>query len=315
MAAPSVQLSADDPIVSVVVPCYNRAKLIPRAVKSVQEQNFESLEIVLVDDGSADDTVDVVEELKLDERRIRFVRHERNRGEAGARNTGVKTARGAYIAFLDSDDEWLPGKLTSQFELLSQYGDDPVGCVTSLFQSWPDGRIDRIQDWSDQLPITELNVLTRGCGLALGTTLLVRRSVYETVGYYDESLPLLVDLDWLCRYLRNYPLVKLAVPLARYHKSPMRRGEFIEQAVDSFLKKNAGYLSGFGLFERWRIKSQFHAYASQAYEVHGPHAGFLISRGLCLLYNPFQSMRTYLHWIAALCRIVRVGEPKAVNQR
>jgi glycosyltransferase involved in cell wall biosynthesis len=115
MIASPVQLSTECPLVSVVVPCYNRARLIPRAVKSVQEQNFESLEIVLVDDGSSDDTVGVVERLKTTEPRIRFLRHERNRGEAAARNTGVKNARGRYIAFLDSDDEWLPGKLKCQF--------------------------------------------------------------------------------------------------------------------------------------------------------------------------------------------------------
>jgi glycosyltransferase involved in cell wall biosynthesis len=310
--ASSVQLSTECPLVSVVVPCYNRAKLIPRAVRSVQEQSFESLEIVLVDDGSSDDTVSVVERLKANEHRIRFLRHERNRGEAAARNTGVRNARGKYIAFLDSDDEWLPCKLKSQFELLSQTGDKPVGCVTSLFQSSPDGRTDRIHDWSDRLPITDVNVLTCGCGLALGTSLLVPRAVYEVVGYYDESLPLLVDLDWLCRYLQAYPLVKLPVPLARYHKSPMRRGEFTEQAIGAFLKKNAGYLSGFKLFERWKIKSQFYAYISQSYEVHGPQTRFLISRGLCLLYNPFQSLRTHLHWVGALFRIVRIGKSTPV---
>lgn len=311
MTPPQVQSPAAEPLVSVVVPCFNRATLIPRAVRSVQQQNFESLEIVLVDDGSADDTVAVVEQLQLTEPRIRLIRHERNRGEAGARNTGVKNARGKYIAFLDSDDEWLPGKLARQLDVLSRTGGDLVGCVAGLIQILPDGQETLVQDWSDRKPINEVNVLTGGCGLALGTTLVVPRAAYDVVGHYDESLPLLVDLDWLCRYLQSYPLIKVPEPLARYNKSPMRRGEGTERAIGLFLTKNAGYLAKFSRRERWKIRSQFFAYMSQAYEVHGPHNRFVSTRGQCLLYNPIQPPGTYLHWIAALLRFVRIGEPRA----
>lgn len=298
------------PDISVVIPCFNRAGLIPRAVRSVQAQKIDSMEIILVDDGSADDTVAVVARLQAEDPRIRLVRHERNRGEAGARNTGVKNARGAYIAFLDSDDEWLPGKLDAQLKALAQAGEFIGGCLTGAVQVSEDGQEFAMRDWSDRLPITEINILSRGCGLAMGTTFLVRRQVYDVVGYYDETLPLMVDLDWLCRFLQSYSVIKLKQPLARYNKSPMRRGEMLENAIRPFVTKNARYLEKFSLMERRKIHSQFLAYISQSYEVHGPQTRFVSTRGQCLLLNPFQSLKTYLHWMAAALYIIRVGEPQ-----
>lgn len=304
------QIPLPHPLVSVVIPCYNRAPLIPRAIKSVQAQNFDSLEIILVDDGSADDTPAVVARFQADDPRVRFVRHERNRGEAAARNTGVINAQGKYIAFLDSDDEWLPGKLKIQIEALSRADKSVGGCFTGAIQVTPEGRESVVNDWSRRLRISDLNILTEGCGLAMGTTSMVLRTAYDTIGYYDEALPLLVDVDWLCRFVQAYPVIKVQQPLARYHKAPMRRGESMEQAVAAFVNKNADYLSKFSRINRWKIDSRFFAYISQSYEVHGPHSRFVITRGQCLLFNPFQPLNTYLHWIAALFHVIHIGETR-----
>jgi len=98
--------------VSVVIPTYNRGSLLPRAIRSVLNQTFTDFELIVVDDASTDDTQRVVK--GFSDLRVRYFRHERNRGGAAARNTGIGAARGEFIAFLDSDDEWLETRLAEQ---------------------------------------------------------------------------------------------------------------------------------------------------------------------------------------------------------
>ncbi|MFC6974687.1 glycosyltransferase family 2 protein [Halomicroarcula sp. GCM10025709] len=116
---------ADRPRVSVVVPTYNRADTVGRAVESALAQTVTDIEVVVVDDGSTDDTAAVV--TGIDDERVRYLAHERNRGRSAARNTGIEAARGEYVAFLDSDDRWLPGKLDRQLAELSRRPPEWIG--------------------------------------------------------------------------------------------------------------------------------------------------------------------------------------------
>ena len=106
----------ETPKVSVIVPTHNRADLLPRAVDSVLAQTYGDYEMVIVDDCSSDNTQDVI--AGFSDPRIRSFRHDRNRGQSAAINTGIAHARGEYIGFLDDDDEWLPTKLEGQVALL-----------------------------------------------------------------------------------------------------------------------------------------------------------------------------------------------------
>ena len=110
------------PTVSVVIPTYNREHLVMRAIRSVVSQTFKDWELLVVDDGSKDNTEDAVQ--SFGDPRIRFIKHEINKGECATRNTGIVAATGGYLAFLDSDDEWLPEKLEKQVELLDSLADD-----------------------------------------------------------------------------------------------------------------------------------------------------------------------------------------------
>ena len=105
------------PEVSVIIPTYNRAKIVTKAIDSVLAQTYKDFEIVVVDDGSIDNTKEVIHNFK--NRVIRYTRNRENRGQAYARNKGVKIAKGEYIAFLDSDDFWLPNKLALLLRHLS----------------------------------------------------------------------------------------------------------------------------------------------------------------------------------------------------
>src|SRR5687767_4085845 len=96
------------PLVSIILPTYNRKHLLTRAIQSVQEQNYTNFELIIVDDGSKDNTWEVIKNFQ--DSRIHYLRHEANYGAAAARNIGVKASHGNFIAFQDSDDEWLPDK-------------------------------------------------------------------------------------------------------------------------------------------------------------------------------------------------------------
>ena len=112
------------PLISVIMPTYNRAHTLPRAIRSVLAQTWENLELIIADDASADNTRQLV--LAIPDRRLKYVRNEINRGAAAARNLGLSHARGEYIAFQDSDDEWLLDKLTIQMEALRSHNGDYV---------------------------------------------------------------------------------------------------------------------------------------------------------------------------------------------
>ena len=111
-------------LVSVIIPTYNRAKTIERAVDSVLAQTWKELEVIVVDDGSTDQTNEV---LKAYGDKIRVI-HRQNGGASAARNTGIKAATGEIISFLDSDDEWLPSKTERQVNLLQRTESSGVGC-------------------------------------------------------------------------------------------------------------------------------------------------------------------------------------------
>lgn len=128
------------PVVSVIVPCYNRANLIETAIASVQSQTFQDWELVVVDDGSSDNLREVLLRY-ADDPRIRLVCHTKNRGEPAARNTGIELALGRFIAFLDSDDEWLSEKLERQVAaVLAMPDPDKVFCVTQTLIMLSDNR-------------------------------------------------------------------------------------------------------------------------------------------------------------------------------
>lgn len=106
----------EEPTVSVIIPTYNRAHTIKRAILSVLNQTYQGFEIIVVDDCSTDNTREVIE--KFGDKRIRYIRKKANKGAAAAGNTGIKAVRGEYIVFLDSDDKWLPNKLDEQIKVL-----------------------------------------------------------------------------------------------------------------------------------------------------------------------------------------------------
>ncbi len=112
--------------VSVIIPTYNRAHFLLNALKSIFEQKYNNIEIIIVDDGSTDNTVDIVNDLKKEHPDILYFSNERQKGPSGARNTGILKSSGDFLAFLDADDVWLPGHLQGGMKILRDHSDIDV---------------------------------------------------------------------------------------------------------------------------------------------------------------------------------------------
>lgn len=191
------------PLVSAVIPTHNRAELLTRAIRSVQRQTYPSLEIIVVDDASGDQTREVVE--KLGDPRIRYIRHDTNRGGSAARNTGIRAAKGEFIAFLDDDDEWEPEKTEKQLKALDQYR--VVMCTCDAIGS-------DLPKYHSKKTV-ELQALRRGQGTFGGTGVLMARASVLKRTMFDESLPRYQDWDLFIRIAEKHAIAYLNEPLLR----------------------------------------------------------------------------------------------------
>lgn len=193
-------------MVSVVIPTFNRSKLVTRAIRSVQEQTYSNLEILVIDDASPDDTQEVVS--GMSDARIRYIRHETNRGGSGARNTGIRAATGEYIAFLDDDDEWEPTKTEEQLLMLRDY--DVVLCTSDEHRRG----IDRF----GVKTMVDLDDLRKGDFTAGGTGVLMAKTSILKETMFDETLPRCQDWDIFIRIAKKYSISYINKPLVRYNE-------------------------------------------------------------------------------------------------
>jgi len=235
-------MAAANPTVSVIIPAYNRAHCIGRALDSVRAQTFTDFELIVVDDGSTDGTPDLCAD--RGDTRLRVLRHGANRGAAAARNTGIAAALGVYCALLDSDDAWTPDKLERQLEFLRGRGGACRACCTGY-------RLLDAHGARDYLPAPpRRDRLFLGCDLSPGSTLLAERAVLAEVGPFDEDLPRYEDWDWLLRYTRDHELAVLGLSLALIHFSPQRCAAGIETSVRGFLDRHGAELRTLGRLGR-----------------------------------------------------------------
>jgi len=204
----------DKPTVSVIIPTYNREQLIARSLKSVLSQTYQDFEIIIVDDGSTDNTEEVVSSFNDD--RIRYIRHEENKGEAAARNTGIKAARGDYIAYQDSDDEWFPEKLAKQIELLEDASPE-VGVIYTGFWKTENHRRTYIPfSWVSQKNGDIHKELLKGNFIG-SPVVLVKKECFSEVGLFDERLRNLVDWEMWLRISKHYHFRYVDEPLVVAH--------------------------------------------------------------------------------------------------
>lgn len=189
-----------DPTVSIVIPTFNRAALVGEAISSVLGQSYSNFELIVVDDGSTDSTAEVVN--SFSDRRLIFLSQE-NKGRSAARNRAITFARGKYIAFLDSDDLYLPGKLERQIDYMELHPDMGMTYTSALcidgkgnllprkYEATVSGRI--LEDIAFYIPVT----------ITL-PTVMVRREVFDAVGGFDEAMYRFEDTDMWRRISKSY---------------------------------------------------------------------------------------------------------------
>lgn len=227
----------EEPLVSVIVPTYNRATLIARALRSVLAQTYQNIEVIVVDDASSDTTTEVV--ASLQDGRIKYIRHDANRGGAAARNTGISAASGSFIAFQDSDDEWVSDKLEKQVRVLLA-APAKVGVVYCGF--WKVTPQERSYIPSD-VPLKAGYIypaLVDGNFIGM-PTVVVRAECLDAVGGFDESLPRLQDWELFIRLSRRFEFSFIDEPLVTaYHTegSISTNGAALVKALQILLERH-----------------------------------------------------------------------------
>lgn len=206
------------PKISVVIPTFNQANYLAEALESVFHQTYRDFEVIVVDDGSTDGTQALLSRYNS---KIRcFIQP--NGGRAGARNTGLKEAKGDYIAFLDSDDIWKEDRLERSLQALEKvpaagliHGEvEAIDFEGSLLREKTD-KIKKVYQIQRKKPTDYHLVLERYA--IFSSTVLFRKSCLETVGLYDSRFGLYEDYDWYLRFALNYPIHLMeGPPVAQY---------------------------------------------------------------------------------------------------
>ena len=217
--------------ISIIIPIYNRAHCIGRALDSIRQQGLEHFEIILGDDASTDGTMDAVRRIFPD---AKVAGLPVNSGAAAARNAAMRLATGEFLAFLDSDDEWLPQKIEAQLDYLAKNPDVAV-CATSHVFCRRDG-IRR--DVTVKNPLSWSAVLLEGQVFHGASTPVVRREVLDSVGFQDESLRVLEDWDWMLRISQRHRIHVLPERLAVIHENGPSNADFTHESMKRFLKKH-----------------------------------------------------------------------------
>lgn len=215
----------NQPGVSVVIPAFNYARFLPATIESVLAQTHSALEVILVDDGSTDDTREVA--ARFTDPRVRYV-WQKNAGLSAARNTGIREARHDFVAFLDADDLWLPGFLRAVLDRFAALGTGyamvatHTGRVDADGRPLPENRHTRVTDtWRGEL--TARDFCLRNCPLS--SSVVVRRSAFEECGLFDTALRSSEDRDMWIRITQRHRAWFIAEPHAsiRRHSANMSR--------------------------------------------------------------------------------------------
>ena len=218
-------------LVSVILPLYNRAESIVGAINSVLEQSYRNLELIVVDDASTDQSIELVE--AISDPRIRLLRHETNQGAAAARNTGIEAAKGGYVAFQDSDDEWLPEKLDKQMQVFLA-APEGVGAVYCGFvrmgerePAYIPGPEVRVRNGNISRELLHGNFVST-------QTLVVRRKCFRSDGMFWAELPRFQDWELVLRLADEWEFLIVDEPLVKVHATEMSITNDDKAGIEAF---------------------------------------------------------------------------------
>ncbi|MCP6726787.1 MAG: glycosyltransferase family 2 protein [Patescibacteria group bacterium] len=201
--------------VSIIIPTYNRAHVLPRAISSALTQTVQDFEIIVSDDGSTDNTKEIVKAYQSQDARIQYLYQEHSGGAALPKNAGIQQAKGEYIAVLDSDDEWMPEKLETQLKLFKDSINPKlgfVGCDAWFVDSTNTQIYYKIPEYSNVFS----NILIRDY-MGPGSCIMYKKKVFDDVGLFDTNLKSSQDREMRIRLAQTYDFAVVHEALVVYH--------------------------------------------------------------------------------------------------
>ena len=227
-------------LVSVVIPTHNRVELLPRAIESVLKQTYADLEIIVVSDGSTDNTEEVVKKYTDSDSRVKYIGYSPARGGNVARNIGIEASQGEYVAFLDDDDEWLPEKLDRQIDLLEK--DVNVGLVyTGVRIIYVNENIE-YNSMSKERGDLKKTILIDNC-VGTTSTVVLRKSILKKSGMFDDKLKALQDFDLWIRIAQHSKVDVVSEPMINYYNylGAKQVSAVTQKYIDAFKYINEKY--------------------------------------------------------------------------
>lgn len=293
--------SMKSPKVSVIIPTYNRVAVLYYALYSALNQTLQDFEIFVVDDASTDATQEFMS--AISDPRVHYIRFETNRKAAAARNAGMERARGEYIAFLDSDDEWWPTKLERQVEILDGLSDEwgccyggayvnKVGGLTShrVFKPTKSGYL--VKD----LLMGKLVVWT--------PTFMFRRSCLDHVGLMDNALVRSQDVDFYIRLLEKYKMAAMEEPLVNiYLVLNKNLARISGESRRILLAKHTELIRSLGSFPSSYVYAMGDLVQAESFFTDGQYRQGIESFKSAIKHNPFLPLRRYLAIVRHLVKL------------
>ena len=209
----------DSPLFSVVIPLYNKERHIERAVSSVLKQTYPSFELILVDDGSTDGSVDAVGSF-LD--KINLIQQE-NQGESAARNTGIRNARYEYVAFLDADDEWTPDFLANIAEMIKIKPGYMIYCTNYIKKMHAHSQLAIPPREREIAEIDYFDIARSGSTPISSSSVCIHKHLFESIGMFPIKVRLYADLYLWTKAALEFPVCFHSAPLAIYHRDADNR--------------------------------------------------------------------------------------------
>ncbi|WP_237040433.1 glycosyltransferase family 2 protein [Phocaeicola faecalis] len=244
-------------LVSVIIPTYKHADTLLRAINSVLNQTYQNCEIIVVDDNSPDskereETQNVMKQF-MGNRSVQYIQHKQNKNGSAARNTGIGASKGDFIMFLDDDDEFYPRKVEKQ-----------ISALQSLDNSWGACYTNYECKLGNQLLYTSVETiqgnilkeqLKRNVWLAAGSNMMVRRSVIEDIGLWDESFKRNQDVEYFARIASQYKIAYVPGIELCIYAFPKKRtlGVTYEELTAKFIENFKKYIDAFSKTEQKEI--------------------------------------------------------------
>jgi glycosyltransferase involved in cell wall biosynthesis len=241
-------------LVSIIIPTYNHSHMLPLAIKSALNQTYKNIELIIVDDGSTDNTEETVK--GFIDPRIQYIRHAENKGLPASRNTGIKASNGEFVAFLDSDDEFLPEKIDENVRIMSE-NDGTIGLVCSNCST-----VNKQGGFKAMADKREADTLWH---TPSPSTWLVRKEVFGHIGLFDVDFLTGQDREFLFRFHFKFRLKYINKPLVIRHKLEGKLSSQTERNIVTrkiFLRKHEARLKStkkFLAYQLYRLGKDLYA--------------------------------------------------------